>query len=57
MFAAFKCFVLGHDRKYWPKEKVAAHHVMGGVFTPYVCRRCGHESPPFPYPRVHRPGQ
>ena len=52
IFKPLICLIRGHDREYWSIEKVDKEGVMGGVFTPYRCRRCGHESqamkPPSP---------
>lgn len=48
------CWIRGHDKAYWQKERIVAEKAMGGVFTPYRCIRCGFESPVFPYPKPSR---
>lgn len=52
MFSKLVCWVLGHDRKFWEPKRVETENVVGGVFTPFRCLRCGYESQPFRWPRV-----
>lgn len=47
------CLFGKHKRFYWTPEKCRQENVVSGVFTPWKCRICGHESqiffiPPMP---------
>lgn len=44
------CRIIGHDPVYWDYKKVMEHNVMGSVWTPFTCARCGHVEEPFPAP-------
>ncbi len=35
------CLFKGHCKIYWSNQDVIDHNVLGGVFTPFYCKRCG----------------
>ncbi len=45
------CRLKGHDPIFMTREECREKEVMTGVFTPYVCSRCGYKSNMFPYPK------
>lgn len=47
IFGGIHCFFGKHDKKYWSKEKCEREFVISGIWTPWVCRRCGEKSQEF----------
>lgn len=52
MFKKMVCLVRGHRKIYWDSERTKSANVLGGIYTPFFCKRCGYHSQVFFYPRV-----
>ena len=48
------CLIFGHKKRefLYTKDELLRLNLMGGVFAPFKCSRCGYRSSEFTYPNL-----